>query len=314
MVVPTFRRREPLQRALDALSAQSASFEWDVVVVDNDPAGSAAEVCREAAARGLPVTYVVEETNGAAHARNRGIKQATGETIALLDDDVVPQPDWLAAICAPVQRGDAVAAGGRVRLEADVVRPDWFDEAGLGGYLSSFDLGDRPVEIGERDYLLTANFAASARSLAEVGGFDPTFGPRRGVQLVADDAHLVRQLCRRGGAVVYVPDAVVVHELPPERLNRKYLLRRAYLQGRSDWMLDRLDHQDRRFGGFRVALTLVSQWLTRELGKRRHEGLTKRAVRFHALCDVVRFVGTIREAASPSAARRRDRAPRPGAG
>jgi GT2 family glycosyltransferase len=219
--------------------------------------------------------------------------------VALLDDDVVPRPGWLAAVCAPVLDGSAAAVGGAVRLDAAVTRPGWFDEPGIGGYLSSFSLGDAVRELGERDLLLTANMALLRSALDDVGGFDPTFGPRGGVQLVADDAHLVRQLVRHGHRVLYTPAAVVVHDLPPERLNRRYLLRRAYLQGRSDWLLERGDHVGRRFGGARVAVVSAVGWLRREVRRRLREGVHRRSVRFHLMCDAVRFLGTLRQALLP---------------
>jgi GT2 family glycosyltransferase len=296
VVIPTYRRPDSVTRALRALAGQATPFDWDVVVVDNDAAGSAREAVEDVARSGLDLRYEVEPVTGVAHARNRGVAVAAGDVIALLDDDVVPQEGWLANVCAPVLAGKAAAAGGAVRLDPTVARPAWFDEEGIGGYLASFALAEGEHELGDRDLLLTANMAVRRAALEEVGGFDPTFGPRGGVQLVADDAHLVRQLVRHGNRVVYRPDAVVVHDLPPQRLTRRYLLRRAYLQGRSDWLLDGLDHADRRFGGLRVAVVHVSRWLRRETRQRLREGLRHSAVRFHLLCDVARFVGTLRQA------------------
>lgn len=295
VVVPTYRRPESLARALAALAAQDAAFPWEVVVVDNDAAGSGRAAVSDAALAGLAVRYELEPVTGVAHARNRGAAAARGSVVALLDDDVVPEPTWLRQVCAPVLDGAAAAAGGTVRLDPTVTRPAWFDEQGIGGYLSSFALpSDR--DLGDRELLLTANMALLRSALDDVGGFDPTFGPRGGVQLVADDAHLVRQLVRGGHRVVYRRDAVVVHDLPRQRLTRRYLVRRAYLQGRSDWLLERADHVHRRLGGFRVAVEQSGRWLWHELGLRIREGLHHRRVRFHLLCDLVRFAGTLRQA------------------
>jgi GT2 family glycosyltransferase len=296
VVIPTYRRPASVVRALSALATQDAPFDWDVVVVDNDASQSARDAVEQVGRAGLDLRYEVEPLTGVAHARNRGVAVASGDVVALLDDDVVPQPGWLANVCAPVLAGAASATGGTVRLDPTVTRPRWFDEAGIGGYLASFGLAEGEHELGDRDLLLTANMAVLRAALDEVGGFDPTFGPRGGVQLVADDAHLVRQLVRHGHRVVYRSDAVVVHDLPPQRLTRRYLLRRAYLQGRSDWLLERIDHADRRFGGLRVAVVHVTRWLRRETRQRLREGLRHSAVRFHLLCDVARFVGTLRQA------------------
>lgn len=296
VVVPTYRRPGSLSRALAGIAAQRAPFSWDVVVVDNDPGRSAADVVRRAAADTLDVCYVTESRVGAAHARNRGLAASEGRVVALLDDDVVPQPGWLATVCAPVREKVAVAAGGPVVLDPAVPRPRWLDEQGLGGYLTAFSLGAESRSVAEGEMLLTANMAVARSALDEVGGFDATFGPRGTKHLVADDVRLVRQLQSAGGRLDYVSDAVVVHELPAARLRRRYLLRRAWLQGRSDWQLDRLDHAARRAGGLRVAATLSTGWLVRELGQRWREGLAHPATRLHLGCDLARWAGTWREA------------------
>jgi glycosyltransferase involved in cell wall biosynthesis len=303
VVVPTYRRPESLQRLLRSLSEQAAAFEWDAVVVDNDKAGSARDVVHAAARTGLAVRYEQEPRTGVAHARNRGVAAAAGDVLAFLDDDVVPLPGWLAAVCAPVVAGQAVAAGGPVILDPEVPRPRWFDESGIGGYLSSFSLGDEPLVLDDDgQYLLTANFAVARADLLGVGGFDPAFGPRGGTQLVADDARLVRLLRRNRGTVIYAQTARVVHELPPQRLTRRYLLTRAYQQGRSDWLLERMDHLDRRIGGARVAFTVLARWTRHELGCRWAEGLGRREVRFHVACDAARVVGFARGVVQFSAA------------
>lgn len=294
VLVPTYRRPDGLRRLLTAVASEAPPFRWEVVVVDNDRAGSARPVV-EAVVAGfpVPVRYVVEQSTGAVHARNRGIREAAGRVLAMLDDDVVPRPGWLAAVCAPVLAGEAVGAGGTVVLDPAVARPRWLDEDGLGGYLTAHSLGPDPRPLTANEIVVTANAAFDRAAVQQVGGFDPTYGPRGRVQIVADDAHLVRELVRAGGTVLWQPDAVVVHDLPPARLTRRYLLRRAYWQGRSDWLLWSTDHRARRFGGARVAVVLAGGWLRRELRQRRAEGMTHRPVAFHLACDVARFAGTM---------------------
>ena len=293
LLVPTYRRPEGLRRLLTAVAGEDPPFRWEVVVVDNDRAGSAKSVV-DACAPLLPVQvrYVVESETGAVHARNRGIREATGRVLAMLDDDVVPQRGWLAAVCAPVLDGTAAGAGGTVVLDPTVPRPRWLDEEGLGGYLTAHSLGSQPRALTADEIVVTANAAFDRAAVEGIGGFDPVYGPRGRVQIVADDAHLVRQLMRAGGVVVWVPDAVVVHDLPPQRLTRRYLLRRAYWQGRSDWLLWSTDHRARRFGGARVAGVLAGGWLRREWRQRRAEGVTRPPIAFHLACDVARVAGT----------------------
>lgn len=301
VAVATYRRPASLGRTLAGLAAQRGAPPWRLVVVDNDPAGSAGPVVRAAASLGVAVDYLVEPAPGSAAARNRAVAAVTTGLSALLDDDVAPAPDWLAAVCAPLLAGSADLVGGPVTLDPTVPRPRWFAEAGLGGYLTAFApyADRRPLPAG--GLLLTANLAVRTELLRAVGGFDPRLGPRGGVQLVGDDASLVRRLVGAGARAWYEPAATVVHELPAARLRPRYLLRRAYWQGRSDWRLDEESLAARRGGGSRVA----GSWLAGQLRRRAGEGLARPEVAFHAACDLARTGGALREAAALTLRNRR---------
>ena len=303
VLVPTYRRPQRLRRLLAALVEQTAPFDWELLVVDNDPAGSARQVVEGVRpAFDVPIRYVIEGELGAVHARNRGLRETGGRVVAMLDDDVVPRPGWLATVCAPVLDGVASGAGGPVVLDAKVTRPRWFDEAGIGGYLTAHSLGSDQRALAEDEILVTANAAFDRSALHRIGGFDARFGPRGRVQIVADDAHLVRELMRAGGTLLWLPDAVVDHDLPKERLTRRYLLRRAYWQGRSDWLLWGTDHVHRRFGGARVGVTLAGSWFRLQWRARRADGLHHLSVAFHLACDVARFTGVLTQVVRTSRA------------
>ena len=293
VAVPTARRPTSLARLLEALPRAVAGVPGvELLVVDNDAGGSAQQVV------GSRARYLVEPRPGSAFARNRALAEVTTERVAFLDDDVVPQPGWLAALL----QVPGVAAGGKVLLDPAVARPRWFDEQGIGGYVTAFDLGGEARPLDDGDYVVTASAVFDVAALRAVGGFDPELGPRPGSQLVADDVHVVRELRRTGGEVWWQPAAVVVHDLPRERLRPRWLLRRAYLQGRSDWLLDEQVLRERALGGARVALS----WLATETRRRAAEGLLRPATAFHLATDVSRTMGAV----SQGLRWRRDRKPR----
>src|SRR5205085_3629016 len=89
IVIPTYRRPDMLRTAVDSCLAQrgvTATFE--IIVVDNDAAGSArATVDGLAADSAVPIRYVLEDKPGISHARNTGVRHAPGRYLAFLDDD-----------------------------------------------------------------------------------------------------------------------------------------------------------------------------------------------------------------------------------
>ena len=299
MVLPTYRRPDALVRALRGVADQlDPGLAWDVVVVDNDGAGSGADAVERVrsslAALSERVRVVVEPTPGSAAARNRGIEIANGTITVFLDDDVVPGMSWLSELLAPIVAGRTDATGGRVVLDPAVPRPAWFDEPGLAGYLAAFDPSpdERALEPGE--FVVSSNAAFTTDRLRATGGFRADLGPRPGSPMVNDDVLLTRRFVAGGGRVRYVPAAVVVHELPAERLRPTYLLRRAYAQGRSDWRLDADVLAGRRLRGVRVPL----EWGVAELARRARRPTPVAASLFHTCCDIARTAGAIREAAA----------------
>lgn len=101
VVIPTHRRPDLVQRAVRSVMAQTLPAAQVVVVVD----GACEETTRVLAALDLPTLTVVqvEPAGGAAAARNLGVRAATGDWVALLDDDDEWLPTKLARQWASVQ-------------------------------------------------------------------------------------------------------------------------------------------------------------------------------------------------------------------
>jgi len=91
IVIPTFRRGASLARTLDALSGQTTP-PAEILVVDQNPQGwLEAEV-----GAALSAAHVVwSEKANASAARNLGFVLSTAEVVLFIDDDLIPEPDFL---------------------------------------------------------------------------------------------------------------------------------------------------------------------------------------------------------------------------
>ena len=293
VVVPTFRRPASLRRTLEALGRQRANVRWDVIVVDNDDAPGAAEVFH-AVAPSLPVParLVREQRRGASNARNRGISEVRSAVTVFLDDDVVPRAGWLERLVEPLVAGRADGVAGRVELDPATPRPSWFTASWHDTPFGVYDRGEEECRLGADDYLNTANGAVRTELLRATGGFDPVLGPRDGTPLLDDDVKLYRQLLARGARMVYVPTAVVVHDLPAERLTRRYIVRREYFRGRSGWLSERERHATMPL----VGTGAVGRKLGRELREAAGDGLWRPSTLYRVAADFAYAAGYGREA------------------
>lgn len=238
VAVCTFRRPAALQRSLQGLCAQRrlAGVAVDVVVVDNDAAGSAravVEAARPASPWGL--RYVIEPRPGVASARNRCLAEAQSEWIAFVDDDEVPEPDWLAALLGVRQASAADAVFGAVVPQFAAPLPGW---AANGALYTKRRFATGSVIGWEATY--TANVLLSRRLLCLAGGaFDERFASSGG-----EDTLLFRRAARAGAKLVWCDEAVVHEHVPRARLRLSWLLRRAF-RGGQNWVRIRAEGSPR---------------------------------------------------------------------
>jgi glycosyltransferase involved in cell wall biosynthesis len=104
VVIPTYRRPDLLVQALESVTAQTF-FDYEVIVIDDDPDRSARAVVESAAADRPDVRFAYHENDqakGGSGARNAGLARAGGTWVAFLDDDDTWLPDKLAAVHAVI--------------------------------------------------------------------------------------------------------------------------------------------------------------------------------------------------------------------
>ena len=92
---------------------------------------------------------------------------------------------------------------------------------------SRLDHGPDPL-VGTDKALFGLNFSVRKQAAVAAGGFDSAFGRCGNNLACGEEADLLDRIRRSGGVAVYEPTAVVGHRIPPERLTRKWLLKRAY--------------------------------------------------------------------------------------
>lgn len=112
VIVPTYRRRLSLMRALMALGAQHYPPEQlEIVVVDDDDDPATAALV--AAVGGSSVRYVAQAQRGAAAARNKGARIARGDLLLFVDDDILLPPNGVSAFVASFDRIGVCCLNGR---------------------------------------------------------------------------------------------------------------------------------------------------------------------------------------------------------
>lgn len=220
-------RFEWLTRAVDTVASQRPDPHEVVVVIDHNP-----QLLERAQARFRRVRVVPNvEATGLSGARNTGIRHASGDVIAFLDDDAEARPGWLGSLVAAYDRPSVLGVGGAIIPRWEMSEPSWFPDEYL--WVLGCSYRGMPAHRAEVRNLIGCNMSFRRSVFEVVGGFRQSVGRGRGLPLGCEET----ELCIRatsaipGGTIVYDPAAVVDHRVPASRGRISYFLVRCYSEG-----------------------------------------------------------------------------------
>jgi GT2 family glycosyltransferase len=170
--------------------------------------------------------YLREPRPGLSNARTAAVAASPGQILAVTDDDVAVDPNWLAEIARALREypeADVVCGvivPGELESDAQV----WFEE--FGGHSKGRGFTPAvfsPATAHEQSPLYPlppfgtgANMAFRPGVIEWLGGFDPALGAGTPAMGSEDTAAFMRVLYR-GGTIVYQPTALVWHYHRPDR-------------------------------------------------------------------------------------------------
>jgi len=232
VAICTRNRARALERTLRSLAAAAVppSLSWEVLVVDNSSADETPRVIANAS-DALLVRAVDERQIGLSHARNAAIREARGDYILWIDDDVLVDAQWLRAYHDAFRARPEIAFfGGPIVPTFEGSPPAWLRLAlpRVDNAYAARDLGAAPVALTRDTLPFGANFAVRS-DVQRRYPFDPALG-RRGTALSAGEEWAVLEAMLAGGeSGQWVPGARVEHVISAERQSVRYL-RRYYVE------------------------------------------------------------------------------------
>jgi GT2 family glycosyltransferase len=271
IVICTYNRPAELGKTLHGLQKQTlASSLFEIIVVDNSENGSADDTVRSMMNRIPNLTYQRQASIGLSHARNLGISVAQGEWVVFLDDDAVPDSNWLSNLSESIELVPKPGViGGTVIPQWAIEPPRWctqdlYPALSLSNYEASEKI--RVLDF-PREYPVGANVAYPRQLLEELDGFNPKFGRRGNLLLSGEETELNFRIRSAGYPIWFCPGAIVHHYIPRSRLKKTFFRSRFYWSGRTWALLHKEIHKgDGAFSKIaRHALYLLTSGLARSL-------------------------------------------------
>jgi glycosyltransferase involved in cell wall biosynthesis len=226
VIVPTRDRPGYLRVALESLARQDLDpGAYEVVVVDDGPTDGTRAVTEEVATRSAAALRYVQRTGvpGLNSARNTGVQASGAPFVVFVDDDVEAPPGWLRELLEGRRRHpQALVVGGPIELRLEELRLPMCGRESPP--ITTLDAGPEDREI---DVVWGANMGADRQAFEIAGMFDA------GVPYGFDEDMWERRLRARGGHVMYVARAGLVHRRDSHDSRLRPLMRAAYKRGRS---------------------------------------------------------------------------------
>ncbi len=240
LIIATYNRASSLLRTLESVVRQSAKPElWECVVVNNASTDTTetdfAAFAQEHA--NINLRMVLEQKQGLSNARNRGITEAQGEYIAIIDDDETIEESYIETYIEFFDSfPTAVAAGGAVTAQYDSCRPRWMSKYTEQMIANPLDLDVVVTLFPKNRVPAGGNMAFRRVAFDKVGLFNPKLG-RNGKSLAGGEENdLFARLRAAGEPLYFVPGARIYHHIPDSKLTDEYFDRLSYNVGVSKRM------------------------------------------------------------------------------
>lgn len=193
VLIPTYKSWDLLSKCLAALSRQTISEPFEIIVINND---LDPHIPDELKVYGN-VTFLQELKEGSYAARNKGIEAAKGEILVFTDADCIPHEKWLESGIKTLIETNAGIVGGQVKIfYRDPNNP------------TAAEIYDSYTGFNQKGYIaqghcITANWFSLKKVICEFGGFNSDLKSNGDSELSGKISKVY--------PVIYCEEALVLH-------------------------------------------------------------------------------------------------------
>ena len=126
IVMPVYNERDTLRTALDRLLAVTMPVPTEILVVDDGSTDRCTETIADLVESGAVRLITQDRNQGKGKALRRGISEATGELLTILDADLEYDPADFPALLQPILDGDARVVYGARSYGGHAAYSFWF--------------------------------------------------------------------------------------------------------------------------------------------------------------------------------------------
>lgn len=235
ITISVTRYKEPndlFYQTLESLALQE-DIDAQVLVLDQHYDADTEHYCQQLSHDRITLIYSVIEARNLCYARNIAIQRCNTAILLYIDSDAIATPHWAAELTKTLQHPSVAVAWGKI-LPIYHAKPLYISKYSRAQSLYSLlDLGD-----GEHcsHKVVWANFGINIQRIWARVFFDEQFARRKWMLISWDENDFVKKVIALWHAVRYNWNAVVQHQILPERITYTWIRRRMYYQWYSKYI------------------------------------------------------------------------------
>ena len=243
IVIISAERGNDTKRCIESIF-QNTPEPFEIILSDVGSGRETLEIIRalEDAYRNVHIIYNKQGT-GTTGQRNQGIYFSRGQSIALMDNDVLVLPGWLKHLKETMTKDERIGIVGAKLLRAEIENVYYCGchtitlekegrVYGVGlaksGEMANLQRYDPPVmRGGEVPWYTTTALLAKRKVLFKVGGFDDMIHGK-GIFIANEDKDLSLNIRKAGYKIYYCPDSEAIHNHDYSKVDTKDSYHRKY--------------------------------------------------------------------------------------
>jgi glucosyl-dolichyl phosphate glucuronosyltransferase len=247
VVIPTYNRSTLLKKTLRSLldARVPPGLDVQITVVDNNSKDDTRDtVLAHQSQASLPIHYVFEKRQGRSPALNAGVAASSGTHVGFIDDDEEIDASWYEQVFSVFSENDVDFIGGPYIPRFESAVPEWLPRE-YNSVIGAVDGGAQRVPF-DRNYpgiLMGGNAVFTRETLEKVGPYSVSLGRSGNRLLSCEDEDMYERLLAAGARGMYVPELIIYHFVPTERLTKRYHRAWCFWQSVSSAVLDRIRPQ-----------------------------------------------------------------------
>ena len=229
IIIITRNRTQLLAKCLFPLIEQIQNREnVEVLIVDNNSSDNTIDFLMDFTNKNPQFHYFIENQVGASFARNKGIALAKGSWLCFLDDDGIPDSDFMEKLIFTIENYDFDGFGGMWYPYAEKEVPSWIpNEVTTMRMLTS-----QITKIPYGETVAAGICAFKKEIVLKAGCFSTEVGPREGKMGYGEEDFLQQQIWQTGGIIGFNPEWSMRHYVSDIKFSIIWNLKRYYLKGR----------------------------------------------------------------------------------